>query len=127
MSIFGALERQGFIRELPVLADGVNQIGDGVLAILEGFANGVLNQPAFEVDCLPGRRRYLDICGIFEDPADFLKNVPGTFARCSGRFQLVEHILDCFRGDRHDRICSSEHVYGQEYSQSEERNDFQGT
>jgi hypothetical protein len=44
MSIFGALERQWFIRELPVLADGVNQIGDGILAILEGFANGVLNQ-----------------------------------------------------------------------------------
>ena len=85
MSIFGTLERQGFIRELPVLADGVNQIGDGVLAILEGFANGVLNQPAFEVNCLPVRRRNLDICRIFEYPADFLKNVPGTFARCSGR------------------------------------------
>jgi hypothetical protein len=65
VSIFGALENQRFIRELSVLADSVSQIGEGVLAILDGLANRVLNQPALKINRFPGRRRKLDTGCVF--------------------------------------------------------------
>ena len=107
MSIFGAFRCRRLFREFPIVADGVNQIGDGVLTIFEGFANGVFDQSAFKVDRFSGRWRKLDARVVFEYPPDFLKDVPGAFTRCSGRFQLVEQILNCFRSNRHRKYVQT--------------------
>jgi hypothetical protein len=77
-----------------VLADGVNEIGEGGLPILERFANPVFNQFALKIDRFSGRRRQFDASRIFEHPADFLKVFPGALARCSGGLQFVERLKE---------------------------------
>jgi hypothetical protein len=82
---------------VPVLANGVNQIREGVLSILERFANSFFDHSAFKVNRLPGRRWQIRPCHVLKHPADLLQDLPGTFARCPGRFQFVKEILEFFR------------------------------
>ena len=58
VSIFGPLESERFaLGKLPVLVDGVDKFMESVLPIRDGFAHTVLNNSAFQVDCLLGRQR----------------------------------------------------------------------
>ena len=45
-----------FLREFPIFANGVEQIGERVLTTLEKFANTVFYQFSFQVNRLPGWR-----------------------------------------------------------------------
>lgn len=89
------------VHQFSKLSNSLDQLGQRALVILERLPNGIFDQPAFEINRFPGGGRQVHPDRVFEHPADFLKDFPGTFARGSRRFQLVEEILECLRKHRH--------------------------
>jgi hypothetical protein len=75
-SVFSGELTLGLISQMRIwsVANGVYQIGEGFLAFLKSFSDGVLDQPAFHIDRLFTGCRWLDPSDVFQHLADFLES-----------------------------------------------------
>jgi len=80
--VITALKRQWCrFGKLAIFTNGLDQIGENGLPILNRFPNAVLHYPAFQINRLSGGRRQFDNCGILRTHRQVF---PGLLARCSG-------------------------------------------
>jgi hypothetical protein len=88
MSVIAALQRQRFaVRDLPVLSNGVDQLGQSQLAVPVRFAHTVFDDPAFQINrsifVLAGGGRF-NTARVFQDPAYLGQIFPSPFSRGAG-------------------------------------------